>query len=119
METFRIGAVSIHSGITLPRPTRTPLRSGWRGAVVNRPRTGARSYTTPLMTTGTPTPGGRPIPAGPPPGDTFTTRGPPATPPAAVPTAPTVPATAPAAAPREAPTSAPAGPAAAAPEAAP
>jgi|tagenome__1003787_1003787.scaffolds.fasta_scaffold19696340_2 hypothetical protein len=30
---LRVGAVSIHSGITLPRPTRTPLRSVWRGPV--------------------------------------------------------------------------------------
>src|SRR5919112_6339924 len=115
METLRIGAASTHSGITLPRRTRTPLRSLYRGPVVNKTRAGTRSYTTPLMTTVLPTPGGTPPPAGAVPGVTFTTRGPPVTAPAAVPTAPTVPATAPAAAPSGAPTTAPIGPATAAP----
>src|SRR6185295_8267975 len=42
---------------------------------MNKTRTGTRSYVTPLMTTGTPTPGGTGDPTGVPPGVTFTTSG--------------------------------------------
>src|SRR3712207_669418 len=109
-----MGAALIHSGITLPRPTRTPLRSVYRGPVVNRARAGTRAYTTPPILTGVPIATGTFL------GPTFTTSGPlGGGAPRTVPTAPAVPATAPAAAPRGAPTSAPTGPAAAAPVAAP
>ena len=43
METFLMGAVSTQSGMTLPRPMRTPLRSVYLGPVFQSSLRGTRS----------------------------------------------------------------------------